>query len=94
MNKTMTFEEVFINYGIHPKFWAGMQACVLADARPDAELQVRLDYVSNYRDCLRDIKAGTRQQPKLTPATTVPFESIEVQDGQSDRFLGQNDSGG
>lgn len=89
----MTYEEVFLQYGIHPKFWAGMQACVLADARPDAELAVRLNYVANYRDCLRDLKAGTRQQPKLTPAV-VPFQSIEVQDEQSDRFPGPHDQGG
>jgi len=89
----MTFEEVFVAYGIHPKFWAGMQALILAGARPDAELQVRLDYVSNFRDCLRDIQAGTRQQPKLAPAVTH-FESIEVQNGQADRFPGPGDSGG
>ena len=76
----MTFEEAFVNYGIHPKFWAGMQACILADAQPDAELQIRLDYAQNFRDCLRDLKsAGTHQQPNLTPAV-VPFESIEVPD--------------
>jgi hypothetical protein len=89
----MTYEEVFLRYGIHPKFWAGMQACVLADARPDAELAVRLSYVANYRDCLRDLKAGTRQQPKLTPAIE-PFQSIEVQNEQSDRFPGPHDQGG
>ena len=93
MNKTMTFEEVFIAYNIHPKFWAGMQACILADARPDAELQVRLDYANNYRDCLRDIKVGTRQQPKLIP-TVTPFESIEVQNEQTDRFPGASNSSG
>lgn len=77
---TMTYEEAFISYGIHPKFWAGMQAIILADAKPDAELQVRLNSVQNFRDCLRDLKsAGTRQQPNLTPAV-VPFESIEVPD--------------
>ena len=73
----MTFEEAFISYGIHPKFWAGMQACIMADAQPDAELQVQLTYAQNFRDCLRDLKAGTRQQPNLTPAV-IPFESIEV----------------
>jgi hypothetical protein len=76
----MTFEEAFVAYGIHPKFWAGMQALILTDAKPDAELQVRLDYTQNYRDCLRDLKsAGTRQQSNLIPAV-VPFESIEVPD--------------
>jgi len=76
---TITYEEAFVNYGIHPKFWAGMQACIMANAQPDAELQVRLNSVQNYRDCLRDLKsAGTRQQP-LMPAV-VPFESIEVSD--------------
>lgn len=89
----MTYEEVFIRYGIHPKFWAGMQACIMADAKPDVELQVRLDYVENYRDCLRDMKAGMRQQPNLTPAI-VPFESIEVQHEQPDRFPGPSDRGG
>ena len=80
MNNSVTFEEVFANYGIHPKFWAGMQAYVMAGAKPDAELQVRLDYTRNYGDCLRDLmSAGTRQQPNLTPAVE-PFESIEVPD--------------
>jgi len=72
----MTFEEAFVNYGIHPKFWAGMQACIMADAKPDAELQVRLNEVKNFRDCFRDLKAGMREQTELTPAI-VPFESIE-----------------
>ena len=77
---TMTYEEVFVSYGIHPKFWLGMQACIMADAKPDAELQVRLNTVENFRKCLRDLKsAGTRKQPQLTPAV-VPFESIEVPD--------------
>jgi len=89
----MTFEEAFIRYSIHPKFWRGMQALILAEARPTAELQVRLDYIDNYRDCLRDLTAGTRQQPNLTPAT-VPFESIEVQHEQPDRFPGPSDCGG
>ncbi len=89
----MTFEEVFIAYGIHPKFWAGMQACVLAGAKPDAELQVRLDYVENYSSCLRDLLAGTRDNTPTSPAVT-PFESIEVQNGQSDRFPGSHNYGG
>ena len=84
----MTYEELFLNYSIHPKFWLGLQAYVMADAKPSAELQVRLDYVSNYRDCLSALMAGTRPQPKLTPAI-VPFESVEVQDEPPDRFLGQ-----
>ena len=76
----MTFEEVFVSYGIHPKFWAGMQAYIMADAKPDAELQVRLNCTENFRKCLRDLKSvGTRKQPQLTP-TVVPFESIEVSD--------------
>jgi hypothetical protein len=76
----LTFEDVFISYGIHPKFWAGMQACVMADAKPEAELQVRLNCVENFRKCLLDLKsAGTRRHPELTPAV-VPFESIEVPD--------------
>jgi hypothetical protein len=70
-----------------------MQACILANAKPDAELQVRLNCASNYRDCLCDIKAGTRQQPKLT-STVTPFESIEVQNEQADRFPGPDNSGG
>jgi len=91
---TMTFEEVFLRYGIHPKFWAGMQACVLADARPDALLQVRLGSVQNYRDCLRDLKlAGTRSGQPLSPAI-VPFQSIEVKNEQPDRFPGSHDPSG
>lgn len=89
----MTFEEAFQEYGIHPKFWSGMLAIILADAKPTAELQVRLDYVKNYRDCLRDLTAGTRQQPKLTPAIE-PFESIEVKNEQPDRFPGPSDCSG
>jgi len=90
----VTFEEAFLTYGIHPKFWAGMQACVLADAKPDAELQVRLCYQQNYSDCLRDLKsAGTRSSQSLTPAI-VPFQSIEVKDEQPDRFPGPHDSSG
>lgn len=77
---TITYEEVFVSYGIHPKFWAGMQACAMADAKPDAELQVRLSYADNFRRCLHDLKsAGARRCPKLAPAV-VPFESIEVPD--------------
>lgn len=89
----MTYEEAFQQYGIHPKFWAGMLALILAGAKPTAELQVRLDYVDNYRDCLRDLTAGTRQQPILTPAIE-PFESIEVPNEQPDRFPGPSNSGG
>ena len=81
----MTFEEVFLNYSIHPKFWSGLQAHVMAGAEPIAELQVRLDYVKNYRDCLSALMAGARPQPKLTPAI-IPFESIEVQDEPPDRL--------
>jgi hypothetical protein len=88
-----TYEEAFASYEIHPKFWPGMLALILAQAKPTAELQVRLDYVENYRDCLRDLTAGTRQQPKLTPAIE-PFESIEVQNEQPDRFPGPCDRGG
>ena len=84
MSKLMTYEEAFMAYSIHPKFWPGMQACAMTDARPDAELQVRLHYAQNYRDCLRDLRsAGTRQQPNLTPAI-IPFESIEVPNERSD----------
>lgn len=72
----MTFEQAFVNYGIHPKFWAGMQALIMADAKPDAELQIRLNDVKNFRDCFRDLTAGMRGQSKLAPAI-VPFESIE-----------------
>lgn len=76
----MTFEETFVNYGIHPKFWAGLQAMVMADAKPDAELQVRLNYTENFRECLHDLRSvGTCSQPKLIP-TVTPFESIEVPD--------------
>jgi hypothetical protein len=89
----MTYEEIFAAYGIHPKFWAGMQACAMAGAKPDAELQVRLDYVENYSSCLRDLLAGTRDNTPTSPAVT-PFESIEVKNGQSDRFLGPHDCGG
>ncbi len=74
----MTYEETFVSYGIHPKFWSGMQALIMADAKPDAELQIRLNYAENFRDCLRDLKsAGGRKQPNLSPAIE-PFESIEV----------------
>ena len=76
----MTYEEAFVSYGIHPKFWAGMQACIMADAKPDAELQIRLDNVENFRKCLFDLKSvGAHRQPGLIPAVE-PFESIEVPD--------------
>jgi len=76
----MTYEAIFMSYGIHPKFWAGMQACIMADAKPDAELQIRLNSVENFRKCLLDLKsAGARRQTQLTPAVE-PFESIEVPD--------------
>lgn len=73
----MTYEECFIRYDIHPKFWAEMQAIAMADTRPGAELQVRLNYVTNYQDCLHAITAGKRKQSELNPALT-PFQSIEV----------------
>jgi len=81
----MTFEEVFTQYSIHPKFWAGLQAYVMADARPDAELQVRLDYVKNFRKCVRDLKAAATRAPQVLAAATVePFQSIEVPNEESD----------
>lgn len=89
----VTYEEVFANYGIHRKFWPEMLALLLANATPTAELQVRLMHVQNYGDCLRDLTAGTRQQPELTPAIQ-PFESIEVQHEQPDRFPGPSDRDG
>jgi len=90
----MKFEEIFLHYGIHPKFWAGMQAMVLAGAKPTAELQVRLTYTENYQHCLRDLmSAGTRSNETITPAI-VPFQSIEVENEQSDRLSGPQDSSG
>lgn len=62
-----------------------MLALILANAKPTAELQVQLEYVDNYRDCLRDLTAGTHPQPVLTPAIE-PFESIKVTNEESNRF--------
>lgn len=71
----MTFEEVFTRHNIHPQFWAGIQALILAKAKPTAELQVRLDYAQNYQDCLRDlIKAEMRNN---IISATKPIEPIE-----------------
>jgi hypothetical protein len=90
----VTFEEIFQRYDIHPKFWAGLQALVLAGAKPTAELQIRLTYVENYQHCLRDLmSAGTRSGAIPTPAN-VPFQSIEVENEQSDRFSGPPNCGG
>lgn len=81
----MTFEEVFVQYGIHPKFWAGLQAYVMVGAKPDAELQVRLDNVENFRQCACDLKAAaSHTQPALAVADEEPFQSIEVPDECSD----------
>ena len=85
----MTFDEAFARYGIHPKFWLGMQALILAGAKPTAELQVRIDFVQNYKDCVRDLMSAEAHN-NMTPAV-VPFQSIEVKDEQPDRFPGPSD---
>jgi hypothetical protein len=82
----MTFDELFTSYGIHPMFWPGMRALILAGARPDAELQVRIDYVSNYQDCLNDPRVAVaraeadEKTPACLPDEVIPFESIRIEE--------------
>jgi hypothetical protein len=74
--KDRNFYDIFQEHQIAPKYWPGLTAMVLAGAKPEIELQVRLECVENYRCCLRDLLAGTRDSNQLSPA--VPFESIDT----------------
>lgn len=73
----MTFEEVFTRHNIHPQFWAEIQAFILVGAKPTANLQVRLDYVQNYQDCLHDLTKAETHNNIIPAEPTEPIEPIE-----------------
>jgi hypothetical protein len=71
-------ELVLEQHRIHPKFWAEFCDLVLLGRTPGAELQIRLECVSNYQAALNAVMTTLSQSiAHVFPPRRTPFPSLE-----------------
>lgn len=71
-------ELILSQHGIHPKFWGEIKALVFQGTPTTAELQTRLNYVSNYKTALDTILAELSKQVPFKFPPPPHCKSLEV----------------